>query len=269
MELKPWFSSGMGVKLPPELSLPTVRAVAPYDTQIEALDRQVGGVFARETLKDASGVSQMDAKTQVTRLNGVSVLDAAQYSLEGKVCLALLKEQGGENERKLVSVAIGAFLNLHGDVALVAAQASRVLDLAVDDQEDDADRAKQADALAEPLEEEEVADDRQREVRLHQLAERVDQREEQHPEADHREPVRHRDDRQPRHPGVPEELTQQRHRPGALVAGARAVRLAEAEDGEELPDDPCEQGDPHQGDHSTDDERDDLERRHGRHSTGR
>jgi succinyl-CoA synthetase alpha subunit len=125
MELKPWFSSPMGVKLPPELSLPVVRAVAPYDLQVEALDRHVGAVFARETMKDASGVSQMDAKTQVTRLNGVSVLDAAQYTLEGNVGLALLKEPGGENDRKLVSVAVGAFLNLHGDVALAAAQASR------------------------------------------------------------------------------------------------------------------------------------------------
>jgi hypothetical protein len=34
----------------------------------------------------------MDAKTQVTRLNGVSVLDAAQYPLEANVGLALLKE---------------------------------------------------------------------------------------------------------------------------------------------------------------------------------
>ena len=125
MELKAWFGSNMGVRLPPELDLPVVRAALPYDTQVEALDRHVGTVFARETLKDASGVSQMDAKTQVTRLNGVSVLDAAQYPLEANVGLALLKEPGGENDRKLVSVAVGAWLNLHGDATLAAAQAAR------------------------------------------------------------------------------------------------------------------------------------------------
>ena len=125
MELKAWFGSNMGVKLPPELDLPVVRAVSPYDAQVEALDRHVGTVFAREALKDASGVSQMDAKTQVTRLNGVSVLDAAQYPLEANVGLALLKEPGGENDRKLVSVAVGAWLNLHGDATLAAAQAAR------------------------------------------------------------------------------------------------------------------------------------------------
>jgi succinyl-CoA synthetase alpha subunit len=125
MELKAWFGSNMGAKLPPELDLPVVRAALPYDAQVEALDRHVGTVFAREALKDASGVSQMDAKTQVTRLNGVSVLDAAQYPLEANVGLALLKEPGGENDRRLVSVAVGAWLNLHGDATLAAAQASR------------------------------------------------------------------------------------------------------------------------------------------------
>jgi len=125
MELKAWFGSNMGVKLPPELDLPVVRAALPYDMQVEALNRHVGTVFARESLKDASGVSQMDAKTQVTRLNGVSVLEAAQYPLEANVGLALLKEPGGENDRKLVSVAVGAWLNLHGDATLAAAQAAR------------------------------------------------------------------------------------------------------------------------------------------------
>jgi hypothetical protein len=55
----------------------------------------------------------------------VSVLDAAQYTLEGNVGLALLKEPGGENDRMLVSVAVGAYLNLHGEATLAAAQAAR------------------------------------------------------------------------------------------------------------------------------------------------
>ena len=39
MELKAWFGSNMGVKLPPELDLPVVRAALPYDMQVEALER--------------------------------------------------------------------------------------------------------------------------------------------------------------------------------------------------------------------------------------
>lgn len=125
MELKPWFVSNAGVALPPELDLPAVPAIEPYGQQIKALDAQVGALFPREALKDASGATQMDPKTQVTRVNGVTVLDAAQHPLEANVSLALLKEPGGANDRKLVNVAVGAFVNLHGEPALAAAQAAR------------------------------------------------------------------------------------------------------------------------------------------------
>ena len=125
MELKPWFASNMGLALPPELDLPAVRALGSYGDQIDALARQIGAVFPRQAMKDASGASQMDAKTQVTSLHGVAMLQAAQYPLEANVSLVLLHEPGGENDRKLVNLAIGAHLNLQGSAALAAAQASR------------------------------------------------------------------------------------------------------------------------------------------------
>src|SRR5207248_7987159 len=56
---------------------------------------------------------------------GVSMLEAAQFPMESNICLALLHEPGGENDCKLVNVAIGAELNLCGDATLAAAQASR------------------------------------------------------------------------------------------------------------------------------------------------
>src|SRR5688572_6766354 len=65
MELKPWFGSNMGIQLPPDIDLPVVRALPPYDAQVDALAQQVGAVFAREAMKDASAASQMDPKTQV------------------------------------------------------------------------------------------------------------------------------------------------------------------------------------------------------------
>ena len=125
MELKPWFISSRGLTLPPELDLPVVEAPAPYNEQVQALKRQVGAVFARQAMKDTSGASQMDPKTQLTSLHGVSMLDAAQYQLEGNVSLALLHEPGGVNDQRLINVAIGASLNLHGHPALAAAQAAR------------------------------------------------------------------------------------------------------------------------------------------------
>lgn len=125
MELKPWFGANPGIELPARLDLPVVDALDPYRTQIAALARQVGASFPREALKDASGASKMDPKTQVASLHGLSVLEAARLPLEANVGLALLREAGGDNDRKLVNVALAACVNLHGDPALAAAQAAR------------------------------------------------------------------------------------------------------------------------------------------------
>jgi hypothetical protein len=124
-ELKPWFGSNCGLKLPAEIDIAIVEAIPPYNEQIAELDKQVGAVFARQPMKDASGASQMDPRTQVTHLHGVSMLNAAQSPLESNIALALLHESGGPNDRALVDVAICAYVNLHGDAALAAAEAAR------------------------------------------------------------------------------------------------------------------------------------------------
>ncbi|HEV2611828.1 MAG TPA: CoA-binding protein, partial [Noviherbaspirillum sp.] len=125
MELKPWFGSSQGLPIPKELDIPLVQALPPYNAQIAQLNRQLGAVFPRQAMKDTSGASQMHAKTQVTSLHGVTMLEAAQFSLESNFNLALLREPGGRNDWELVNVAVGAEMNRHGDIALVAAQAAR------------------------------------------------------------------------------------------------------------------------------------------------
>ena len=125
LALKPWFGSDQAIELPSGLAIPVVGAVAPYDEQVLQVNRQVGAIAPRQALKDASGASQMDAKTQVSSLHGASMLDAATHSLEANVSLALLHEFGGENDEKLIDVAIAAFVNLHGTPELAAAQAAR------------------------------------------------------------------------------------------------------------------------------------------------
>ena len=125
MELKPWFAANAGLELPRELDLPAVAATSPYGEQIKALARQVGTVLPRQSMKDASGASQMDSKTQVTSLHGTTMLEAARLPLEAHVCLALLREIGGENQHAMVSVALASEVNLFGTVALSAAQAAR------------------------------------------------------------------------------------------------------------------------------------------------
>lgn len=125
LALKPWFGSNAGLTLPPELDLPPVEAMAPYGEQIARLNRQVGVVLPRQPMKDASGASQMDPKTQITSLNGVSMLEAARLPMESNVVLALLREQASGNDRALVNAAVAAGVNLHGRPELAAAEASR------------------------------------------------------------------------------------------------------------------------------------------------
>ncbi len=82
LKLKPWFGNNQGLPLPPELDIPLVEPIQPYKDQIAELSKQVGTLFPREAMKDRSGSSLMDAKTQVTRVSGVSILDTAKYPLE-------------------------------------------------------------------------------------------------------------------------------------------------------------------------------------------
>ncbi len=125
LSLKAWFGNNQGLVLPKELDLPVVDAPAPYDAQIRELRRQVGGVFIRQSMKDASGATIMDPATQVTSLHGVPMLDAALQPFESNLCLAVLREANGPNDNKLANVAIAAHVNLHGDPILAAAEASR------------------------------------------------------------------------------------------------------------------------------------------------
>ncbi|HUL65861.1 MAG TPA: CoA-binding protein, partial [Burkholderiaceae bacterium] len=125
LALKPWFGADRGLQLPAALALPVVKAMAPYDDQIAGLNRQIGTVFPRESMKDTSGASRMDPQTQVTSLHGVTMLDAALQSMESNISLALMREPGGKNDRALINVAIGAELLLHGQATLAAAQAAR------------------------------------------------------------------------------------------------------------------------------------------------
>ena len=60
------------------LNIPVVKALSPYDVQIAELLKNVGAIFPRQTMKDCSGSSVMDTKTQVTKVNGISILDYRQ-----------------------------------------------------------------------------------------------------------------------------------------------------------------------------------------------
>src|SRR5256714_14212998 len=125
LALKPWFGWDAGLPLPDELRRPMVEATAPYGARIAQVNRQIGAVVPRQAMKDASGASQMDARTQVSSLHGTSMLEAAQRSLESNVALALVRDGSGENDARLIAAAVAAHVNLSGTPELAAAQACR------------------------------------------------------------------------------------------------------------------------------------------------
>jgi len=125
LSLKCWFSNTQNIDLPEHLNPPLVTALAPYDKQIEGLGEQVGVIFPRQSMKDASGASMMDPKTQVTQLHGTSVMDASTHTFEENLVKSLIREYPGENGSALANVALNAWVNQHGTVGLTAADAAR------------------------------------------------------------------------------------------------------------------------------------------------
>ena len=125
LSLKTWIANDQGLNLPPHLALPVVGAVAPYDAQINALSEHIGAVIPRQPMKDRSGATIMDPKTQVTSVHGHSVLDLALEPLEANFALPLVHEIATENDRAMLDIAVAAEMNLVGDKVLVAADAAR------------------------------------------------------------------------------------------------------------------------------------------------
>ncbi len=125
LELKPWFGDDQGLELPLELDIPVVKAMPPYDQQISELLKYVGAIFPRQSMKDCSGSSVMDAKTQITKVNNVSILDTAKQPLESNLCLALVRELNDDNDNILFNLAVSARVNLHNEALLATADAAR------------------------------------------------------------------------------------------------------------------------------------------------
>jgi succinyl-CoA synthetase alpha subunit len=126
-DLRPkcWFANTQGLSLPATLELPVVEAVAPYDEQIARLEGEIGALFPRRPLKDASGASKLDPQSQVAKLHGVSVLAAAERPLEDNLVLALTRAYPDQTGRSLANVALNATIELHGRPELAAAEAAR------------------------------------------------------------------------------------------------------------------------------------------------
>jgi succinyl-CoA synthetase alpha subunit len=125
LALKPWVANDQGLQLPEALALPPVEPIAPYNRQIVALRAQIGAVIPRQNMKDKSGATMMDARTQVTYVHGNSVLDLALLPLEANFALPLVHEIASNNDGAMLDIAVASEINLVGDAALAAADAAR------------------------------------------------------------------------------------------------------------------------------------------------
>jgi citrate synthase len=125
LSLKCWFSNNAGLTLPKELDINSVRAVSPYDEQIAYINRHIGAHYPRQPLKDTSGASLMDPKTQVTKVHNISILEASKLSLEENLVMSLVKDYPDEYGRALANIALNAYVNHNGTAETIASDASR------------------------------------------------------------------------------------------------------------------------------------------------
>ncbi len=125
LSLKCWVANNHGIKLPPALDVPVVEAVSPYSEQIALTSRHVGAQFPREALKDASGASMMDPKSQITRVHNVPVLDASRHTFEENLVMSLTRSYPDKKGTDLANIALNAAVNQHGGAALAASDAAR------------------------------------------------------------------------------------------------------------------------------------------------
>jgi len=125
LSLKPWLSNNQGIELSSNLNLEVVEAISPYKEQLALLTSQLGISLPRQVMKDASGATMMAPKTQVSKLYGISVLDAALHPYEDNLVMSLVQKYPDENGRALANVALNASVNQHNTPALMAAEASR------------------------------------------------------------------------------------------------------------------------------------------------
>jgi succinyl-CoA synthetase alpha subunit len=110
--LKLWISDDV-FKLPPELDIPVVKAIPPYNKQITEMTRHVGAVYIRQNMRNKSGASRINPKTQVAELHGKPVLELSTNSFEENVYFALAKVPATKNDVRMMNVLLNLFLKIN------------------------------------------------------------------------------------------------------------------------------------------------------------
>jgi len=114
LSLKPWFVND-APDYPDSLKLAAVEAMAPYNETITKLGNQVGAQLSREAMRNKSGASMMNPKSQITEVHGVSVLDLVKESFAGTNVFALIKEMPEAKQMPLVNAIMNYYVATGSD----------------------------------------------------------------------------------------------------------------------------------------------------------
>jgi succinyl-CoA synthetase alpha subunit len=125
LSLKPWLGNNQDIELPSHLNIDLVEAISPYKEQLAVLTDQLGIILPRQTMKDTSGATMMDPKTQVSKIYGTSVLETARHTYEDNLVMSMVQKYPDDNGRALANVLLNANVNQGNSSALAAAEACR------------------------------------------------------------------------------------------------------------------------------------------------
>ncbi len=106
LSLKPWMGKDFKIKLPVNLRLPIVEAMNPYNTEIKKFNRELGATYLRRRMRNASGASAIDPKTQIAELHGVPVVDLVGYPFESNIVFALIKQHPNKEDLPFVNATL-------------------------------------------------------------------------------------------------------------------------------------------------------------------
>jgi succinyl-CoA synthetase alpha subunit len=112
LSLKLWISDNF-MPLPKELDVPVVRAIAPYDRKLTEINKFVGAHYLRQNMRNKSGASRLDARTQVAELHGKTVLELSGHSFEENAYFCLSKVHPSKQTTRTVNLLLNAFLRMH------------------------------------------------------------------------------------------------------------------------------------------------------------
>ncbi len=106
LSLKPWMGKDFEYKLPITLRLPVVEAMDPYNHEIKKFNKELGGSYLRRKMRNASGASRIDPKTQIAELYNSPVVDLVEYPFESNIIFTLIKEHPHQEDLPFVNACL-------------------------------------------------------------------------------------------------------------------------------------------------------------------